>query len=259
VKIAISGSRNCTPAMGQYARRAVERATKRGDVHILVGDATGIDTTVQQHCHEYQVPFTVHYAATPRNLHPSAIGSERCAKKNNKRGFGLRDRSMIREASLFLGIWDGESAGTQAAYFFAQKINIEACMWSENNVHPGITVRTGRINSTRADKLDTTIKSGEGFGKQLAPTWDLVMGHKRGEVSDREYTDGYLGLLESRYAANRQMWHDWMCQARSVTLTCYCGAGKFCHRHLLANRFLPQVASDMGIPYQRLDESYGFK
>lgn len=115
-------------------------------------------------------------------------------------------------------------------------------------------VRTGRINSPRLDKLDTTIKSGVGFGKQFAPTWDLVMRHKRGEISDQEYTDGYLILMRERYAINRQMWHRWIRDTESVTLCCYCASGKFCHRHILADVVLLKIAAYMDIPYQRLEE-----
>ena len=35
--------------------------------------------------------------------------------------------------------------------------------------------------------LDTTVKSGAGLGKVLAPTWDIVWGVKKGQISHEEY------------------------------------------------------------------------
>lgn len=68
----------------------------------------------------------------------------------------------------------------------------------------------------------------------LAPTWDLVMGYKRGRTWE-EYTTGYRALLAQRWAAVRS-WLDGLDTSKDYTLLCYCSLtpGKHCHRELLA-------------------------
>jgi len=110
-------------------------------------------------------------------------------------------------------------------------------------------VKTGRVGD---EGLDITIKSAQGFGKQLAPTWELVGGHKRwaaeqaGQsppawtlryeaIDDAEYTQRYLELLRARYRVNRDEWHEFVRAHEEVTLLCYCAHGKFCHRDIAAD------------------------
>ncbi|AAL83052.1 hypothetical protein FDI90_gp221 [Pseudomonas phage PA7] len=77
--------------------------------------------------------------------------------------------------------------------------------------------------------LDITVKSG---AYQLAPTWLMVMGHKKGIISDDEYTEAYLSMLEQSLIDNPEFFK-WFFQLEEVALGCYCRAGNFCHRHLL--------------------------
>ena len=68
----------------------------------------------------------------------------------------------------------------------------------------------------------------------LAPTWDLVMGYKRGRTWE-EYTAGYRALLASRWGRVRS-WLDSLSPDVDATLLCYCTRkeGHHCHRELLA-------------------------
>jgi len=47
-------------------------------------------------------------------------------------------------------------------------------------------IYTSRITYRGADRLDTTVKSGAGLGKLLAPTWDLVGGAKHHETQGHD-------------------------------------------------------------------------
>jgi uncharacterized protein YeaO (DUF488 family) len=117
-------------------------------------------------------------------------------------------------------------------------------------------IETCRIGTPGA--LDITIKSASEFmGKELAPTWELVGGHKHftGQhgwcekyppLNNEEYTERYLALLRQRYTAHREQWHEWLRQQERVKLACYCADGKFCHRHLAAD-VLRKVALYLGL------------
>ena len=110
-------------------------------------------------------------------------------------------------------------------------------------------VYTARISHTGPGLvLDTTIKSGAGLGKVLQPSWEIVMGHKRGQISDEEYVEKYLAMLRQRYAADRQPFLDILAHEQ-VTLLCYCRAGKFCHRHLAAD-VLIKIATAFDLPFE---------
>jgi uncharacterized protein YeaO (DUF488 family) len=124
-----------------------------------------------------------------------------------------------------------------------------------------LTIKTGRVGKDSG--LDITVKSGSGFGRELAPTWELVAGHKRmtaettgkrvekwmvehPALSDDEYTERYLNLLRERYAKHRALWNGYLRAHESITLLCYCRDGVFCHRHI-AREVLIKVAEHIGI------------
>ena len=114
-----------------------------------------------------------------------------------------------------------------------------------------VKIYTARVDYRASDKLDTTMKSASTEqGKVLAPTKQMVYGHKRGQgderfnayapLTDAEYIEQYKSLLRTRYARNKQLFLD-ILQRDEVTLLCFCGKGKFCHRHLAAD-ILKQIA-----------------
>lgn len=78
--------------------------------------------------------------------------------------------------------------------------------------------------------FDTTVKSGPCI--QVKPTWAMVLGHKRGVLSDEEYTAQYYQILEHSFLSDPGFWKELMCQD-VIALGCYCKKGVFCHRHLL--------------------------
>lgn len=84
--------------------------------------------------------------------------------------------------------------------------------------------------------IDTTVKSGD---PRLAPTWEMVMRHKRGQWSDQEYTDAYYCMLDYWWFQDPEFWEDLMARP-VVALGCYCPAHSFCHRYLLVE-FLKRI------------------
>ncbi len=98
--------------------------------------------------------------------------------------------------------------------------------------------------------MDTTVKSGYSI---FAPTWDMVLGHKAGTLSDEEYTAQYRNMLLASWKKDRQKWMDFLNDDDTYALACYCPAGNFCHRHLLI-KFLQQLCKQLNIPFEYYGE-----
>jgi hypothetical protein len=77
--------------------------------------------------------------------------------------------------------------------------------------------------------IDTTVKSAHGLWRAFAPTWDMVLGVKRGTLSEAEYTVQYEAILSRVPAA---VW-DALAAEPEQLLLCFCRDGWFCHTHLL--------------------------
>lgn len=118
-----------------------------------------------------------------------------------------------------------------------------------------VQISTGRIGESG---LDITVKSATGDGRCLAPTWDMVWGHKRGTLSDQEYTEKYLTLLRQRYRDDPEPFIR-LVKRKELKILCYCakvtreGEPVFCHRHLAAD-VLAKIAIHHGITVSREPE-----
>ena len=71
----------------------------------------------------------------------------------------------------------------------------------------------------------------DGRVDMLFPTWKIVRGYRRGEISVEEYVERYVELLRVRYRPLRA-WLDSIDE--DVTLCCFEREGEFCHRLLVA-------------------------
>jgi protein gp37 len=112
-----------------------------------------------------------------------------------------------------------------------------------------LIIHTAQMGVDDPDALDITVKSATDWvGKFLTPSWDIVMGHKRGDISDDEYTSRYKQMLRERYAAgsNTATIHHWLRTTDRVVLKCYCREGKFCHRHIAA-QVLQSIGQHIGV------------
>lgn len=89
-----------------------------------------------------------------------------------------------------------------------------------NNLPVGITI------------MDITVKSGI---KAFAPTWDILMEYKE-SGDEARYRERFRHHMTESLTLNRPEWIEALKQEK-VLLLCYCRAGKFCHRHIIAEYF----------------------
>jgi uncharacterized protein YeaO (DUF488 family) len=94
------------------------------------------------------------------------------------------------------------------------------------------TVQIGQWRKVKAlglEMYDTTVRSRNPY---VAPTWDMVLGHKSGEITDAEYTFEYLLMMEKSVRDHHAWWMEFI-RRENIVLACYCKSGRFCHRYLL--------------------------
>ena len=96
--------------------------------------------------------------------------------------------------------------------------------------------------------LDTTIKSGD---KRFAPSWAIVMRYKD-DGDEAAYTKVYVEMMRKSYQANTAAWLELLKQPK-LALACYCRAGAFCHRILLAD-MLVKVGARHGVSVELVGE-----
>lgn len=101
------------------------------------------------------------------------------------------------------------------------------------------TIQQGKDRAYRAQRAGVTIIDTTVRGKHplFAPTWDIVMAHKRGDISDQEYRDVYTPMMRQSWIDNRAAWEEFLRQEGWVAIMCYCPAGAFCHRLELVKIF----------------------
>lgn len=104
------------------------------------------------------------------------------------------------------------------------------------------TAQIGRYHG--ADAVDITIKSALPEGRPFAPDrWDMVVGVKRGHVSQAAYRAYYRRLMRESYRQHREAWAGLLARDE-VTLLCYCApTASFCHRRILAHEILPALGA----------------
>jgi uncharacterized protein (DUF488 family) len=91
-------------------------------------------------------------------------------------------------------------------------------------------IKTSRYNYSGADRLDITVKGQDAIGVIFAPTWDMVMGVKKGNITEEEYLKQYTEILYN--IPKDKINH--LLQRSSITLVCFCKVGDFCHRYFAA-------------------------
>lgn len=77
--------------------------------------------------------------------------------------------------------------------------------------------------------IDTTVKSAIGLWRSFAPTWSMVMGWKRGELTWEQYVSQYGAILAR---VPDVVWNTLAAQPEA-RLLCYCRDGVPCHTHLI--------------------------
>jgi len=99
---------------------------------------------------------------------------------------------------------------------------------------------TAQYRYSGPDRLDITVKGQDGRGKCFAPTWDMVNGVKNGTMTESDYEQLYIHLLNSRWNNNEMNIRNIIIsilktldEGGGVTFVCFCRANSFCHRYLL--------------------------
>jgi ribonuclease HI len=120
----IAGSRDTTPPMLEYARRAVRRAHERGYTVIVGDNPKGVDMAVVRECRRLQVSVIVAGVGNfPRNggcKHGQYIKVHRDTYRGANgyllNRYTVRDRWLVDNAQIGLFVWNGDSPGTRAGY-----------------------------------------------------------------------------------------------------------------------------------------------
>ncbi len=283
MKIAIVGSREPSAAQRRFARIATLLALNYG-FDVSTGAAKGIDNIAMDLAKDKALVYlpwsgynsdlipsdakTVVYNPEIHNkwtksvhkLHPSGDNLKQGAFKLHARNFGI-----IEGASLVIAFpsdkpgGGGTGQGIRISEYlkvplitippnyetkyvrsleklFCEKLNID---------YSPLQVYTSRISYDGDDGLNITVKSANLEDRAFAPTWDIVMGHKNGKITDQEYTDEYYRMMRMSYICNTSRWDELLCQER-VVLLCYCPPTAFCHRKLLADILVSLGALYMG-------------
>lgn len=120
----IAGSRDATPQMLDYARRAVRRAHERSYTVIVGDNPKGVDMAVVRECRRLQVPVIVAGVGNfPRNggcKHGQYLkvhhDTYRGANGYLLNRYTVRDRWLVDNAQIGIFIWNGDSPGTRTGY-----------------------------------------------------------------------------------------------------------------------------------------------
>lgn len=95
-----------------------------------------------------------------------------------------------------------------------------------------VEIYTGQYKYCGPDRLDITVKGKDPIGRIFAPTWAMVDEYKMFK-DEEKYTYAYRNLMRVSYRRHRDVWEEVLRRDR-VVLVCFCKAGEFCHRVLLA-------------------------
>ena len=80
--------------------------------------------------------------------------------------------------------------------------------------------------------VDVTVKSAKDFARAFSPKWSMVMGYKNGTLTEVQYTEQYMKILD---AVSVEAWRWLYAQAVNgeIVLLCYCRDGQLCHTNLI--------------------------
>ena len=100
---------------------------------------------------------------------------------------------------------------------------------------------TAQYRYNGPDRFDITVKGGANMA--FAPTWEMVRKYKSGGLSEAQYTAMYIAAMNESICNYKEAW-DTLLSMDEATLVCFCPAGTFCHRHILA-----QILERLGARY----------
>lgn len=96
-----------------------------------------------------------------------------------------------------------------------------------------LEIWTAQYRYSGKDRVDVTVKSSTYPWNLFAPTWTMVMDYKR-TGDEQDYVKKYNDIVKEVYIKQEQGLLTLLNSNRTITLICFCPAGAFCHRVLLA-------------------------
>lgn len=99
------------------------------------------------------------------------------------------------------------------------------------------TVYTAQYRYSGPDRVDITVKGQDINWKEFAPTWDMVMGIKKGTMSEQQYVNLYAPSLNNTSIIGNVSVATWekLLAMETATFVCFCKRDAFCHRNILVN------------------------
>ncbi len=81
--------------------------------------------------------------------------------------------------------------------------------------------------------VDVTVKSARGLARSFTPTWKMVIGYKNGTLTEADYTEQYMKILDGVSVEAWRWLYAQAAEGGEVVLLCYCRDEWFCHTQLL--------------------------
>lgn len=91
-------------------------------------------------------------------------------------------------------------------------------------------------------RLDITVKGNDPVGRVFAPNWPLVNVYQKTK-NEASYIEGFHDLMIASLDSCTNVWMEDILKRDYVVLVCFCAAGAFCHRTLVAD-YLVQLGAE---------------
>lgn len=100
-----------------------------------------------------------------------------------------------------------------------------------------LKIYTSQFRYNGANRTDVTVKSAKTPWDVFAPTWDMVMTYLKGPkdgMAEQVYIEKYTVIVAKAYQKHYESITTLIHSNDVRVLVCFCSAGAFCHRVLLA-------------------------
>ena len=111
-----------------------------------------------------------------------------------------------------------------------------------------LKVYTAQYSYEGPNRTDITVKTAKPPWDIFAPTWDMVKEYlaNPGPYQEKVYIAKYEAMVANAYVANRDALITLLHSSEVRVLVCFCKAGAFCHRVLLAKHLEALGAEYLG-------------
>lgn len=116
-----------------------------------------------------------------------------------------------------------------------------------------LTVYTAQYQYKGPHRTDVTVKSAEPPWDVFAPTWPMVNAYLKGprdKASEQKYIVEYNKIIAKAFTYNYKALATLINSDDTRVLVCFCKAGSFCHRVLLAMHLASLGANYLGEVYK---------